>query len=298
MTTPAAAPAAPAAAAAPAASASDSLIPAAPAAAAAAPAAAAPAASAAAKPGDSLLPAAAPAAPAATSDPNSPNAYLLAEGVQGTGERPAWFKADKYASVAAQAEAYTALEKRFGSFVGAPTDGKYTFTPPEGLAHTLDDGHPLVGEFQKWAGSNQLSQKGYNELMGMLLQYELAQQPNMADIKKDVGDKADERIAAVAQWGSANLDATGYETLREAVSGPNAAAVFKVLEAVIGKTKQVAMPKPGQDVTAAQPNGLAAIQADHAKRGSDGKLLYDTDPKYRAEIERRYAEYTSGQKAA
>lgn len=94
---------------------------------AAAPAAAVPAT-------DSLIPAApvaatpatpaAQAAAAAPTDPNSPDAWVLAEGVQGTGKRPEWFKGDKYGSVADQAKAYVDLEKRFGSFNGAPKDGK------------------------------------------------------------------------------------------------------------------------------------------------------------------------------
>jgi hypothetical protein len=297
QSTPAAAPAAPAAAA-PAAPAS--LIPDASAAAAAP--AAAPATPA--KPG-SLIPdapaAAAPAAaPAAPVDPNSPDAWLLAEGVQGPGKRPEWFKNDKYRSVEDQAKAYPELEKRFGAFVGAPKDGKYTFTPPEGLPHTIDEAHPLTGDFNKWATEHQLSQGGYNELMGMLLQYEISHQPDLGAIKTGLGEKADERITAVAQWGQANLDAGGYKALREATSGANAAAVFTVLEALIGKTRQVKLPPPGADVSGAQADKLAAINAKKAVKNPDGKSLrYFTDEQYRAGIDKELnAYYAEQQKAA
>lgn len=287
MTTPAADSSAPAAAAPPAAPAS--------AAPAAAPApASAPAAS-------SLIPADAPAAPAAPAaaapaapvDPNAGNAWLFAEGVLGAGDRPAWFKGDKYATVAAQAEAYASLEKRFGSFVGAPKDGKYdTALPPE-VGVELDTTHPLVGTFTKWASENQLGQKGFTELMGMLGQYEAQNVVDMGAVKTELGDKADERIGAVASWGKANLDPEGYSLLREATTGANAAAVFKVLESVIGKTKQVALPKPGADVFDAQPQGLVKIQAEHARKGADGKLLYITDPAHRAKVEQAYREFYS-----
>lgn len=50
--------------------------------------------------------------------------FLFADGVEGTGETPEWFKSNKYKTVADQAKAYTELESRFGAFSGAPKDGK------------------------------------------------------------------------------------------------------------------------------------------------------------------------------
>lgn len=254
---------------------------------------------------DSLIPAddavvapaadpAAPADPAAVVppvDPNSGKAWLLAEGVLGQGEKPEWLKSDKYKSAEEQAKAYVGLEKRLGAFVGAPKDGKYEFKAPEGYEGvTVDMEHPLMKEFTKWATESQLSQKGYNEMLGMLTMYEAAQVPNMAVIKEQVGENADTRISAVAAWGKANLGPEGYATLRAATSGANAAAVFKVLESVIGKTKQVALPKPGDDISGAGSGGKADIIAAQAARGPDGKRLYD-QPTYRAMVEKRWQEY-------
>lgn len=244
-------------------------------------------------------PAAAPAAPAAPADPNSPNAWLLAEGVMGTGEKPAWLKTDKYATVAAQAEAYTHLESRFGAFVGAPKDGKYApATMPEGVAGEFVTDHPVFAEFGKWAAKRQLSQEGYNEVLGLLAQYEASQVPDMAAIKTELGANADTRINAVAAWGRANLDAAGFDTLKAATSGANAAAVFTVIEAAIAKSQQPVLPKPGADVPGGQGTGLAAIQAEHGKKDAQGKLLWNTDPKHRARVEKMYADYYASQAAA
>lgn len=263
---------------------------------------------------DSLLPAAAPAVAAvpqtdaeklaaaqelvrqasAAADPNSGKAWLLKDGVMGEGERPSWFKADKYKTVVAQAEAYPALEARFGSFVGAPKDGKYVPTLPEGVDVKLDS--PLMGAFNTWAAKAQLSQDGYNELLGFLVQDIASRAPNMATIKTNLGENADARITAVAQWGKANLGDAGYETLRRATAGVNADAVFQVLESVIAKTAQIKMPKPGPDVPGGQANdGLEAIRAAHMKRGSDGKPLVDTDPKYRQAIDKQYRDFYAAQ---
>lgn len=231
---------------------------------------------------------------AAAADPNSGKAWLLHDGVMGTGEKPGWFKTDKYKTVSAQAEAYVGLEKRFGGFVGAPKNEKgevaYAFTPPEGVEFKAD--HPMAQSFTKWAGENQLSQDGYNQLLGQLIQYEMAQQPDVGQMKAKLGDNADSRIAAVAQWGKANLGNEGYALLRTATSGKDADAVFKVLEQVIAKTAQVRMPKPGADVPAASGGDeLAKIKSDHGAKDASGKLRVNSEPAYRVEIEKRYREF-------
>lgn len=243
----------------------------------------------------SLIPeapaAAAPAPVVPAVDPNAPGTWVLAEGVLGTGERPDWFKHDKYKNVSEQAKAYGELEKRFGAFVGAPADGKYAFTAPEGLAVEFDDKHPLVPSLTDWAKTNQLGQKGYNELLGFLARYEEAQVPNMNDLRSTLGANADTRISSVAQWAQANLSAEQYTMLRTATGGAQAAEVIQLIEAVIGKTKQVALPKPGPDVPGGAAQGEAAIKAEQGKKGPDGKRLWDTDPTHRAKVERMWADY-------
>lgn len=212
----------------------------------------------------------------------------------GEGEKPAWFKSEKYATVAKQAEAYVHLESRLGSFVGAPKDGKYEVSVPAGVDVKTDS--PLMNEFTKWAKDAQLSQDGYNKLLGFLVQDVASRAPNMDVIRTRLGENADARITAVAQWGKANLGADGYAVLRQATSGVNADSVFKVLEQVIGKTGQVRLPKPGADVPGGQPGaGLEAIKAAHAARDAAGKLKVDTVPGYRAQIEKQYSDYYATQ---
>lgn len=240
---------------------------------------------------DPAAPAADPAAPAAPVDPNSGKAWLLAEGVLGTGEKPEWLRSDKYKSAEEQAKAYVGLEKRLGAFVGAPRDGKYEYKAPEGYEGVqVDMEHPLMKEFATWAKDSQLSQAGFNNLLGMLTMYEAAQVPNMTVIKQQVGENADARIGAVAAWGKANLGPEGYATLRAATSGANAAAVFQVLESVIGKTKQVVLPKPGDDIPGAGVGGKAQIVAMQSAKGADGKRLYE-QPAYRAQVEKAWKDY-------
>lgn len=236
----------------------------------------------------------------AAADPNSGKAWLLNEGIMGTGEKPGWFKSDKYKTVAAQAEAYVSLESRFGAFKGAPKNEKgevaYKFTPPEGLGVEFNTEHPMVQAFNKWAGDAQLSQEGYDQIFGQLAAYEAQQianqQPNFAEITKALGDDGQTRIATIAAWGKANLGPEGYATMRAATAGKNAAEVFKVLEAVIAKTGQVKMPKPGPDVPGATPGGeLAQINAAFGAKDSAGKLRIYSEPGYRGKVEKQLQEY-------
>jgi hypothetical protein len=221
----------------------------------------------------------------AQEDPNSDKNWVLAEGILGKGEKPSWFKADKYKSVEAQAKAYNDLESRFGAFKGAPPEGKYEFKPPENLAGVqIDMNNPLMKGFNEWAAKNQLNQDGYNQVLGMLAQYEANQAPNFARIKAQVGENADQRITAVNQWSKANLDAAGQAAIRAAMTQPNAAEVFKTVEQLIAKTSQARMPKPGDDVATPGAGGAEAVMAMQGAKGPDGKRLYDTDPKYRQKV--------------
>lgn len=237
----------------------------------------------------------------AAADPNGGQAWLLKDGVMGEGEKPAWFKSDKYKSVAAQAEAYVSLESRFGSFVGAPKDGVYQIAPA--LKELVQADHPMLGSFGEWAKTNQLSQEGYNALLGMVAQYDAGFAPQADIVRQAIGDNADTRVGSVANWAKANLDAEGMAAFRTATSldanmHPNArvAAAFKALERVIAKTGQVKMPGPGPDVPGGQAQaGLAAIQAAHGAKTPDGKLKVDVDPAYRRHIDQQYRDYYAAQ---
>ena len=237
-------------------------------------------------------------AAADAANPNSGKAWVLAEGVLGTGEKPDWFKSDKYKSVADQAKAYTSLESRFGSFVGAPPEGKYEFKAPDDLPGVqLQSDHPMLAQFGEWAKKSQLSQAGYNELMGMFAHYELSQIPKVADIKAKLGPEADTRINGVVNWAKANLDAEGNALIREATKGANAAAVFQTIDKMIAKTGARPMPRTGDDAANVSGGGLTAVQEMHGKRDANGKLLVDSDPKYRAKVDQAYRDYYTSQQA-
>lgn len=245
-----------------------------------------------------------PASPAAT-PPAEPElddgtGWFLYDGVKGQGDMPAWFKADKYKTVAAQAEAYAHLEKRLGAFAGAPKEGKYEAPPlPEGIEGEFLTDHPVFDAFTKWALENQVSQKGYNDVLGMLAVYEASQAPDFEASKKEIGADANARIEAVSLWAKANLDADNYKGYVEALGGPNAAAVFKTIEAITAKARQPARAKPG-DIGGDEPvSPLAEIASLQAKvNPATGRRFYEEDAAYRVNVEKKRAAYFAAQQVA
>jgi hypothetical protein len=217
--------------------------------------------------------------------------------VEGKGSTPPdWFKSQKYVTVEQQAKAYGELEKRFGSFVGAP-DGEYKVEVPEKFkdAVQVDSTNPVFKSLNEWGKKHQLSQEGFNDVIGMLAEYEasVAAKPRtIDDAKKEIGPNADVRLGAISAFAS-TLDAEGRKALSEALSvdNPAIAQTVTALERIIAKSRQPAMPKAGADVPHPGANELAEINALQAKLGPDGKRLYVTDSKFRAELEARRQRY-------
>lgn len=238
-------------------------------------------------------------------DPNSGAAWNWNDTTPGKGERPAWFKADKYKSVEAQAAAYPDLEKRFGAFTGAPKDGKYVIPQVEVDGKPVfqikvgddtidvDPTHPILQEFNKVAAESQLSQQGYDKFLGLMAHYVASLEPDMAEQKAALGPNADARISAVAQWAQNNLDANGFQLFRTATSGENAAVNFALMEQLIAKTGDVKLPAPGQDVV--QPKGVTreTIVEMQGKKNEKGQRLYEIDPAYRRTVDQAWQQYVT-----
>ncbi len=242
-----------------------------------------------------------PAAPAALIDGVPGEAkWYLSEGVAGQGEAPDWFKADKYKSVDEQAKAYVGLEKRFGAFTGSPEDGVYKINLPSDVPLEFDTGHSLFQELNKWASDSQLSQEAYDGIISMFSRYEASVMPDMMEIKKELGDGADARLSSVTQWAKSNLSEDLYKSFRNAQTQSNAADTFKVIEAVIAKTRAVALPGPDDDVPGAVPTGLEEINAMQAALVTEGEhkgqRKYAVDQDYREMVEKKRFAYFAAQK--
>jgi len=208
------------------------------------------------------------------------NEYFLIDGIKGTGERPDWYKAEKYKSIADQAKAYTELEKRFGGFTGAPKDG---YQMPEGI----DDGDELFSELKTFAEETNMSQDAFNRAWELLqAQTEAVESVSVEMELQKLGDNGTERIKHVEQFMKNNLDPDTYERLRYAV---NSAESVELVEALIKSTAPAKLPIDG----VVQPGGVTwqDIEREMVKKDDNGNLLRSVDRNHEAQIQRMFKEY-------
>lgn len=226
--------------------------------------------------------------------PEGSSTWNWTDEVPGIGDAPDWFRADKYNSVAAQAKAYNDAASKLGAFTGAPEEYQIPAVEefakdinlPEGVEMNLDPEDPLLKAFMPAAKEMGINQEGFNRLLGLYVQQQAndyAESMATADAeKKQLGERADERLTSVAQWGKANLDADMYGKLEEALTS---AAAVEVVEALIAKTRNAPIP-----TSAAAQAAPGVTKKDYdiemGKKNDKGELLYLVDPEHRQKVER------------
>lgn len=188
---------------------------------------------------------------------------------------PEFFNAKKYKTLADQAKAQRELEKKLGSFVGAPD--KYAL--PDGV--TDDD--PYIGKLVEFGKKHNMSQEAFAELVATDTADAAAY---VAQQKAAIGPDADKRIASVAQWGKANLSDQDFNDLKAAMTS---AESFKVIERLVSMNRQAPLPKAGEDVPAAASITPEAVRALHNEVDSQGRRKYDYDPDHRKKVKDAYS---------
>lgn len=132
--------------------------------------------------------------------------WHYADGVAGEGDRPDWLK-ENFKSAQAQAEAYVALESRFGAFTGAPKDGDYkTNVPEEFGAWEIQDGDPALAALSELCKENEVSQEFYDKLVGTYAGVRVAEMTNDRTAEREkLGEDADRLDRELSTWANAKL---------------------------------------------------------------------------------------------
>ena len=206
--------------------------------------------------------------------------YFLTEGIKGSGNSPEWYKADKYKSVAEQAKAYTELEKKFGSFTGAPKDG---YSGPEGIES--DDA--LLQELTEFASKTNMSQEAFGEAWELLsAQSGAAETVSREQEIAKLGDNAGERIKNVEGFLKNNLDSTDYDQVMNLVTD---ARSIELVEALVKATSPVKLPIDGGH----SPTGMtwSDIEAEMFKKSGDGQLLRSIDVNHERKIQKMMQDF-------
>ncbi len=198
--------------------------------------------------------------------------YYLTDGIKGAGDIPDWYKGDKYKTVASQAEAYTALEKKFGGFSGAPKDGYYL---PEGVEESA-----LSEAFVEMASDSGMSQETFDK------GFELLQANSEAGIEANkeiqiglLGENAAQRIKTVEGFLRNNLGADEY---KELAGGVESAQTIMLIEQLIKSTGQTTLPSDG----GINPTGVTKeqIKAVQFQKDEHGNLLMSVSADHRAKF--------------
>ncbi len=223
----------------------------------------------------------------------TPTAWAYAEDVPGEGDAPDWFKSGKYKTVQAQAEAYNALESKFGSFTGAPE--AYELNASDELTEagvTFADDDGMVGEFKTLATDMGINQEGFDKMLNLYGMVQLAEATADQESRKvemdSLGTTAQTRIDNISNWGKANMSAEQYQTFEGMF---NTAGSIAVMERMIART---AAPSIAPAQVVAQPSITQAklTEMQFAKDQYGARKM--NDPSYRAEFNRLNKELNPG----
>lgn len=200
--------------------------------------------------------------------------YFLIDGVKGSGDKPEWFNADKYKSVAEQAKAQRELEKKFGSFTGAPKDGYK-------LPDDLDSDDELVKQVVEWGNKNNLNQEGFNDLLTLAMaQGQAAEEISKEQEMQKLGENAGQRIKQIEVF------------LRDKLGDKydNVAALIKdadsvmLVESVMNAVKPPKLPIDGGDPIPGAPQ-WSDIEKLMYEKTEDGQLKRMVDPAHEHKIQ-------------
>jgi hypothetical protein len=216
---------------------------------------------------------------------SSESTWSYAEGVAGTGEKPEYFKSDKYKTLADQAKAYIDAESRLGGFTGAPSDG---YKLNEGIE--ADANNPLFKGLTEIGAKYNMNNDMYNDIISMYNKQTANDAAAYREAQlKELGDDGQTRIKNINDWVNANVPADFKENF---LNWSQSAKDIQALETLIGMTKgqKVGDPSVSKQTAAFTEEGLKELQFAKNERG---QRLMSVDPAHAKKVREYIAELTS-----
>jgi len=181
----------------------------------------------------------------------------------------------KFTSVGDLENSYRELEssysKKLGGFEGSPES--YDF----GEAELSDGDKGMRDMLSGWGAENQLSQSGFEGLVGKYNEYqEGVRNAGIDQAMVDLGDNAEGRLTAARDFLNANL---GEDATKALAANMNTAGSIEAIEKLISLTKGVT-PAPNQiaDGSFASKEKLEALRF---ALDDNGQRKMSIDPEYR-----------------
>jgi len=216
--------------------------------------------------------------------------WYVSEGVLGTGDAPEGFRTDKYNNLAEQAKAYNELESKYGSFTGAPKEGKYELNVSEELSERgfqIQDDDPMYDKAMEFAKNSEMNQKGFDEMVdlyGDIKSYEAelkskADEDYRTEQTRLIGNDAQEQLKDMFDWGKQNLSPSEYKHLD---SMEFSAGNVKLIQSLIAKSQDNMSP---DDSTAIVEDLKAKLDSMRFEKDQYGNRRLASDTQFAGEYE-------------
>jgi len=188
-----------------------------------------------------------------------------------------------------QAKGYAELQKRFGSFTGAPEE--YEIGLSEGLSEkiSLDDyaDDPILQDAKAMAKEWGMNNEGFNQMVELYFRGELAADDALAQVREEemkaLGNNAQRRLENIQDWAKANMDAETSEALVDTLTS---AASVKAVEALIAKTRNMTQTQDAPPAPAVSADKVREMMVAKDQFGND-KMQ---DPAYAAQVRKLYGQ--------
>lgn len=198
-------------------------------------------------------------------------------------------------SIAEQAKGYGELQKRFGAFTGSPEEFELSLSDElkeAGAELSADD--PLVQEAMKFAKESNMSQEGFNGLVNLYVEQQVAEAKALTEYKaeqmKELGSNAQARIENISQWGAKNLDGETFEALKGMATS---AESVKAIEQLISKIGNGSVDP--QDAQNNSGFGVEELRKMQFEKDEHGNRKIQTDPEFRKRYNKLAAEVYPGE---
>ena len=191
-------------------------------------------------------------------------------------------------------KSYSELEKRFGSFTGAPDE--YAFNISEDMQGKIDElglevstDDPLYEAALEMAKETGMNQEGFDRLTNLYLMSQVADVNAMSEAREEqmklLGDRAQSRINNLNAWGEKNLSPELFEMFQNSTVSAEA---VQVMEHLIAQTRNA----PIADTTATPAPSVTESELMDMQFATDefGNRKINTDPAFRAEYKRKMKE--------
>jgi len=186
-----------------------------------------------------------------------------------------------------QAQSYSELQSKFGSFTGAPEEYEAVISEElteAGVELVADD--PMLEKAFELGKELNMSQEGMSKLINMYAEIQLAEnkayEEQRAENMKQLGNNAAARIEGINKWIDANLDNETAQGLRGIAT---TAEGIKAIEQLISKTKSA--PVAPQDSTPVPSVTPQEVQAMQFAKDEHGNRKINTDPEFKKEYQRK-----------